>query len=75
MGNLLKGQTVGIIGAGRIGTAYARMMVGPTGQTFRHAFLDLHIYTCASACTLTLPCRLCSFPLILVDHGLSDVFS
>ena len=28
VGNLLKGQTVGIIGAGRIGTAYARMMVG-----------------------------------------------
>ena len=27
VGNLLKGQTVGIIGAGRIGTAYARMMV------------------------------------------------
>lgn len=27
VGNLLKGQTVGIIGAGRIGTAYARMMI------------------------------------------------
>ncbi|OAE31721.1 hypothetical protein AXG93_3384s1960 [Marchantia polymorpha subsp. ruderalis] len=27
VGNLLKGQTVGIIGAGRIGSAYARMMV------------------------------------------------
>eukprot|EP00271_Cylindrocystis_brebissonii_P015592 TRINITY_DN38529_c0_g1_i1.p1 TRINITY_DN38529_c0_g1~~TRINITY_DN38529_c0_g1_i1.p1 ORF type:complete len:391 (+),score=75.20 TRINITY_DN38529_c0_g1_i1:328-1500(+) len=27
VGNLLKGQTVGIVGAGRIGTAYARMMV------------------------------------------------
>ncbi|CAI5531297.1 unnamed protein product [Closterium sp. Naga37s-1] len=27
IGNLLKGQTVGIIGAGRIGSAYARMMV------------------------------------------------
>lgn len=27
VGNLLKGQTVGIIGAGRIGGAYARMMV------------------------------------------------
>ena len=27
VGNLLKGQTVGFIGAGRIGTAYARMMV------------------------------------------------
>lgn len=27
MGNLLKGQTVGVIGAGRIGSAYARMMV------------------------------------------------
>ena len=26
-GNLLQGKTVGIIGAGRIGTAYARMMV------------------------------------------------
>ncbi|KAJ0969924.1 hypothetical protein J5N97_022801 [Dioscorea zingiberensis] len=26
-GNLLKGQTVGVIGAGRIGSAYARMMV------------------------------------------------
>ncbi|KAL2331205.1 hypothetical protein Fmac_018786 [Flemingia macrophylla] len=25
-GNLLKGQTVGVIGAGRIGSAYARMM-------------------------------------------------
>jgi phosphoglycerate dehydrogenase-like enzyme len=24
---LLKGQTVGVIGAGRIGSAYARMMV------------------------------------------------
>ena len=29
MGNLLKGQTVGVIGAGRIGSAYARMMVIP----------------------------------------------
>lgn len=28
VGNLLKGQTVGVIGAGRIGSAYARMMVG-----------------------------------------------
>eukprot|EP00245_Coleochaete_scutata_P014091 TRINITY_DN5910_c1_g1_i1.p1 TRINITY_DN5910_c1_g1~~TRINITY_DN5910_c1_g1_i1.p1 ORF type:complete len:450 (-),score=93.44 TRINITY_DN5910_c1_g1_i1:488-1663(-) len=27
VGNLLKGQTVGIIGAGRIGGAYARMMI------------------------------------------------
>jgi len=27
VGNLLQGKTVGIIGAGRIGTAYARMMV------------------------------------------------
>lgn len=27
IGNLLKGQTVGIIGAGRIGSAYARMMI------------------------------------------------
>ncbi|XP_073279125.1 glycerate dehydrogenase [Primulina huaijiensis] len=27
VGNLLKGQTVGVIGAGRIGSAYARMMV------------------------------------------------
>jgi len=26
---LLKGQTVGVIGAGRIGSAYARMMVSP----------------------------------------------
>ena len=26
-GNLLQGKTVGIIGAGRIGSAYARMMV------------------------------------------------
>jgi lactate dehydrogenase-like 2-hydroxyacid dehydrogenase len=29
VGNLLKGQTVGVIGAGRIGSAYARMMVIP----------------------------------------------
>ena len=29
VGNLLKGQTVGVIGAGRIGSAYARMMVKP----------------------------------------------
>ena len=29
VGNLLKGQTVGVIGAGRIGSAYARMMVMP----------------------------------------------
>lgn len=27
VGNLLRGQTVGVIGAGRIGSAYARMMV------------------------------------------------
>ncbi|KAF9684500.1 hypothetical protein SADUNF_Sadunf04G0124600 [Salix dunnii] len=27
VGNLLKGQTVGVIGAGRIGSAYARMML------------------------------------------------
>ncbi|KAK1320093.1 Glycerate dehydrogenase HPR, peroxisomal [Acorus calamus] len=27
VGNLLKGQTVGVIGAGRIGSAYARMMI------------------------------------------------
>lgn len=31
MGNLLKGQTVGVIGAGRIGSAYARMMVSSVG--------------------------------------------
>ncbi|KAJ7548175.1 hypothetical protein O6H91_07G001100 [Diphasiastrum complanatum] len=27
VGNLLKGQTVGVVGAGRIGAAYARMMI------------------------------------------------
>ncbi|CAI5501165.1 unnamed protein product [Closterium sp. Naga37s-1] len=31
IGNLLKGQTVGIIGAGRIGSAYARMIVRREG--------------------------------------------
>ncbi|BFG37729.1 hypothetical protein CerSpe_240040 [Prunus speciosa] len=34
VGNLLKGQTVGVIGAGRIGSAYARMM----GKEFKLAF-------------------------------------
>ncbi|KAL9252117.1 Glycerate dehydrogenase-like protein [Drosera capensis] len=32
VGNLLKGQTVGVIGAGRIGSAYARMMVEAYGE-------------------------------------------
>lgn len=34
VGNLLKGQTVGVIGAGRIGSAYARMMVKPLTVTY-----------------------------------------
>ncbi|KAG6779669.1 hypothetical protein POTOM_016063 [Populus tomentosa] len=32
VGNLLKGQTVGVIGAGRIGSAYARMMTTSYGE-------------------------------------------
>lgn len=38
VGNLLKGQTVGVIGAGRIGSAYARMMVKPLAMPF--VYLD-----------------------------------
>jgi len=40
VGNLLKGQTVGIIGAGRIGTAYARMMV--EGHKMNVIYYDLY---------------------------------
>lgn len=40
VGNLLKGQTVGIIGAGRIGTAYARMMV--EGFKMNVIYFDLY---------------------------------
>eukprot|EP00897_Mesotaenium_endlicherianum_P007951 jgi/Mesen1/7184/ME000037S06543 len=40
VGNLLKGQTVGIIGAGRIGTAYARMMV--EGFKMNVVYFDLY---------------------------------
>ncbi|URE02833.1 26S proteasome non-ATPase regulatory subunit [Musa troglodytarum] len=38
VGNLLKGQTVGVIGAGRIGSAYARMMAnGEQPVTWKRA--------------------------------------
>ncbi|KAI5063330.1 hypothetical protein GOP47_0021877 [Adiantum capillus-veneris] len=40
IGNLLKGQTVGIIGAGRIGSAYARMMV--EGFKMNVVYYDLY---------------------------------
>lgn len=40
IGNLLKGQTVGIIGAGRIGSAYARMMV--EGFKMNLVYYDLY---------------------------------
>lgn len=39
VGNLLQNKTVGIVGAGRIGTAYARMMVRPALGTARDALL------------------------------------
>ncbi len=40
LGNLLKGSTVGVIGAGRIGTAYARMMV--EGFKLNVVYYDLY---------------------------------
>ncbi|CAN1276583.1 Glycerate dehydrogenase HPR, peroxisomal [Linum perenne] len=40
VGNLLKGQTVGVIGAGRIGSAYARMMV--EGFKMNLIYFDLY---------------------------------
>lgn len=40
IGNLLKGQTVGIIGAGRIGSAYARMMI--EGFKMNVVYYDLY---------------------------------
>ncbi|XP_031494841.1 glycerate dehydrogenase [Nymphaea colorata] len=40
VGNLLKGQTVGVIGAGRIGSAYARMMV--EGYKMNLIYYDLY---------------------------------
>lgn len=40
MGNLLKGQTVGVIGAGRIGSAYARMMVNFCSTLFSQMDLN-----------------------------------
>ncbi len=40
LGELLKGKTVGVIGAGRIGAAYARMMV--EGHQMHMVYCDLH---------------------------------
>jgi hydroxypyruvate reductase 1 len=40
MGELLRGRTVGVIGAGRIGEAYARMMV--EGHKMHVVYYDLH---------------------------------
>jgi len=40
MGELLQGKTVGIIGAGRIGDAYARMMVA--GHRMNLVYLDIY---------------------------------
>lgn len=40
VGNLLKGQTVGVIGAGRIGSAYARMMI--EGFKMNLIYFDLY---------------------------------
>ena len=40
LGNLMKGATVGVIGAGRIGTAYARMMV--EGFKMNVVYYDLY---------------------------------
>lgn len=43
MGNLLKGQTVGVIGAGRIGSAYARMMVIPNYLIYKLSVSKLYV--------------------------------
>jgi len=40
VGNLLQGGTVGIVGAGRIGQAYARMMI--EGHKMNVVYYDLH---------------------------------
>lgn len=40
LGQLLTGKTVGVIGAGRIGATYARMMMA--GQRMNVAYFDLH---------------------------------
>jgi hydroxypyruvate reductase 1 len=40
LGELLKGKTVGVVGAGRIGAAYARMMVA--GHQMHLVYCDLH---------------------------------
>ncbi|MGE5259008.1 MAG: NAD(P)-dependent oxidoreductase [Hyphomicrobiales bacterium] len=40
LGDLLRGKTVGVIGAGRIGAAYARMMVA--GNRMNLVYFDLH---------------------------------
>ena len=40
VGNLLQGGTVGIVGAGRIGQAYARMMV--EGHKMNVVYYNLH---------------------------------
>lgn len=43
VGNLLKGQTVGVIGAGRIGSAYARMMVIPNYLIYKLSVSKLYV--------------------------------
>ena len=51
LGELLRGKTVGIIGAGRIGAAYARMMI--EGLRMNVLYYDLypnaHLETCVAA--------------------------
>lgn len=44
VGNLLKGQTVGVIGAGRIGSAYARMMVNLPTLYLKHCCIGLCVF-------------------------------
>jgi hypothetical protein len=58
VGNLLKGQTVGVIGAGRIGSAYARMMV--------HYFLSSLSLSLSLSISLSLTLSL-SLSLSLLD--------
>jgi hydroxypyruvate reductase 1 len=64
LGELLRGKTVGIIGAGRIGDAYARMMV--EGHKMHVIYCDLHR-------NAALELYVADYAVFLQAHGLPRV--